>query len=190
MLLANGYMDTGSLGSEIQAVCQAKQDGICLPSDALVIGEDRFKPEDVTLKLIKLQGYYSGHADQGGLMDFVFKVNSSEKLRLDPKPATIFINHGSNVIRTAFKKAIESRAANGLADDRTIAGVETPDDLMGWYDLDACKWLDPVIESRTDSLILNLIAEQRKTNLLLQRLIDQKNSVEPVREFLKKPNRR
>ncbi|MDP3655212.1 MAG: MBL fold metallo-hydrolase [Rhodoferax sp.] len=190
VLLTNGYMATGSLGGAIQAICQAKHDGTPLPVEPLVIGEDQFNPVDVTLKIIQLQGYYSGHADQSGLMDFIFKVKSSEKMPLDPKPATVFINHGRHAIRTAFRKAIEARASNSLQGDRAINGVETPDDPMGWYDLDAGKWLEPVIETRTDSLLLELIKEQRKTNHLLQRLMDQRSIVESVREFSNKPNQR
>ena len=109
---------------------------------------------------------------------------------LDPKPAKIFINHGRHPIRTAFKKAIEARASNGQQGDRAITGVETPDDPMEWYDLDKDKWLEPVIETRTDSLLLKLIEEQRKTNYLLQQLMDQGSNVKPVRELSKKPNRR
>lgn len=189
VLLTNGYMATGSLGGAIQAVCQAKNDGAPLPIELLEIGEDRFNPEDVTLKLIQLQGYYSGHADQSGLMDFIFKVKSSNKSLLHPKPATVFINHGRHAIRIAFKKAIEVRASEKLQGDRAIDGVETPDDPMSWYDLDEGKWLEPVAETRTDSLLLELINEQRKTNYLLQRLMDQRSIVEPVREFSHKPKR-
>jgi len=131
VLLTNGYMATGSLGGAIQAVCLAKQEGTPLPVEPLVIGDEKFNPEDVTLKLIQLQGYYSGHADQSGLMDFIFKVKSSDKSTLDPKPATVFINHGRHAIRTVFKKAIEVRASEKLQGDRAIDGVETPDDPMG-----------------------------------------------------------
>ena len=189
VLLTSGYMATGSLGETIQTICQAKKDGRPLPIDPLMIGENQFNPVDVTLKVIQLQGYYSGHADQSGLMDFIFQVKSSEKMLLDPKPAKIFINHGRHPIRTAFKKAIEARASNGQQGDRAITGVETPDDPMEWYDLDKDKWLEPIIETRTDSLLLKLIEEQRKTNYLLQQLMDQGSNVKPVRELSKKPNR-
>lgn len=189
VLITNGYMATGSLGGAIQAICQARQDGTPLPVDALEIGDQQFRPGDVTLKLIQLQGYYSGHADQGGLMDFIFKVKSSDKLLQGPKPATVFINHGRHATRTAFKKAIEARASNGLQGDRAIDCVETPDDPMGWYDLDAGKWLETVTETRTDSLLLELIAEQRKTNYLLQRLFDQGNAVHPERSTIPIPRR-
>jgi len=190
VLLTNGYMATGSLGGAIQAVCQAKHDGTPLPVEPLEIGAERFNPEDVTLKLIQLQGYYSGHADQSGLMDFIFKVKSSDKLLLDSKSATVFINHGRHAIRTAFKNAIEVRASGRLQGDRAIDAVETPDDPMPWYDLDAGKWLEPVVETRTDSLLLELIAGQRKTNNLLQRLIDQRSIAEPYCESPQKPKRR
>jgi metallo-beta-lactamase family protein len=186
VLLTSGYMATGSLGEAIQSICQAKKDGTPLPVEPLMIGEDQFTPVDVTLKVIQLQGYYSGHADQSGLMDFIFQIKSSEKMLLNPKPAKIFINHGRHAIRTAFKKAIEARASNGQQGDRAINGVETPDDPMEWYDLDKDKWLEPVIETRTDSLLLKLIEEQRKTNYLLQQLMDQGRNVKPVRELSKK----
>lgn len=190
VLLTNGYMAAGSLGGTIQAVCQAKQDGTPPPIEPLVIGEDHFNPVDVTLKVIPLQGYYSGHADQSGLLDFIFATKSSGKSQLDPKPATVFINHGRHAVRTEFKKAIEARASMAQDGDRAINGVETPGDPMDWYDLDSDKWLVPVIETRTDSLLMELIDQQRKTNYLLQRLLDQRSSPKPATEYSKKPNRR
>lgn len=189
VLLTNGYMAAGSLGGAIQTICQAKQNGTSLPVEPLVIGEDEFNPEDVTIKIIELQGYYSGHADQSGLLDFIFQTKSSSKLPVDQKSATVFINHGRHAVRTAFKKAIETRASERLPGDRAIDGVETPDDPMDWYDLDAGKWLEPVIETRSDSLLLKLIEEQRKTNYLLRQLMDQASIIKPERKFFNKPNR-
>lgn len=56
--------------------------------------------------------------------------------------------------------------------DRTIRGVELPDNRGGWYDLNTKQWLEPEQKSKTDSLIRELLFEQRKTNHLLQRLVD------------------
>ncbi|MDO8776179.1 MAG: MBL fold metallo-hydrolase [Burkholderiaceae bacterium] len=172
VVLTNGYMAAGSLGGTIQAVCEAKRDGKELPEESFSIGDLAVTPQEVTLNVTQLQGYYSGHADQTGLLDFVFEVVGPDSSKLNPKPATVFINHGSHTARRDLKSAIEARASNAVAGERPILRVEVPDDLQRWYDLDAKEWVAPSVESRTDALLLNLISEQRKTNQLLQRLLD------------------
>lgn len=183
VVLANGYMAAGTLGGDIQAVCQAKSIGSPLPKEPLQVGDETVAPEDVTLEMIQLQGFYSGHADQAGVLDFVFKVVGSESDMPDSKSAIVFINHGSNLARKKLSEGIKDRALAKLKGDRPIAFVEIPDDQMQWYDLESKQWLAPVVETRTDALLLSLISEQRKTNSLIQRLIDQKGSA----GFVKSP---
>jgi Cft2 family RNA processing exonuclease len=187
VVLTNGYMAAGSLGGTIQAICEARKEGRELPEESFLVGDLTVAPQEVTLDVTQLQGYYSGHADQIGLLDFVFEVVGPDSSKLNPKPATVFINHGSHTARRDLKTAIEARASNSVAGERPILKVEVPDDLQRWYDLDAKAWVAPSVESRTDALLLNLISEQRKTNQLLQRLLDKSGPSGYVKGVPKKP---
>ena len=60
--------------------------------------------------------------------------------------------------------------------DREISGIELPDDSGRWYDLNEKKWLEPELELKTDTLIRELLLEQRRTNMLLQQLVEKSSA--------------
>jgi hypothetical protein len=73
-------------------------------------------------------------------------------------------------------EAIRARATSGAVGQRAIAAVETPSGDPRWFDLEADKWIDEepsASVSDSDSDILDFIlAEQRRTNALLIRLVN------------------
>jgi len=174
-VLVTGYMAKGSLGDALLTISKAQDDGLPLPTESLKIGEKTVAPEDVTARVFNLSGYYSGHTDQEGLLDFVFNVIGDEKVQQDRKPAVVFLNHGQHAARKVLKETIEARVRSPKEGDRDIFSVELPDDRGLWYDLNVKQWLMPEPEAKTDALLRDLLLEQRKTNMLLQRLIEQKN---------------
>lgn len=176
-ILVTGYMAKGSLGEALVGICKARDEGRPLPCESLVIGEKTIAPYEVTANVIEIQGYYSGHADQDGLLDYVFREIGEEKAEMPRKAATVFLNHGQHAARKALKEVIEARGASQREGDRTICGVELPDNRGRWYDLNAKQWLDPEQESKTDTLLRELLFEQRKTNQLLQRLVDHRRGM-------------
>lgn len=173
-VLVTGYMAKSSLGERLVGICKARDENRPLPSGTLTIGEKAIAPADVTVDVVEIQGYYSGHADQAGLLDYVFREIGEDKEGSTRKAATVFLNHGQHVARKALKEAIDTRAASEQKGDRTISSIELPDDTGRWYDLNTKQWLEPEIESKTDSLLRELLQEQRKTNLLLQHLLERR----------------
>lgn len=175
-ILVTGYMAKGSLGEALVGICKARDEGRLLPSDSLVIGEKTILPAEVTVNVIEIQGYYSGHADQDGLLDYVFREIGEGKEGVSRKSATVFLNHGQHAARKVLKEVIEARGSSQLEGDRTVRGVELPDNRGRWYDLNAKQWLEPELESKTDTLLRQLLVEQMKTNQLLQRLVEQRSA--------------
>jgi len=172
-ILITGYMAKGSLGDSLLAIGKARLDGLPLSPERMTIGEQSVLPKDFHGKVIQAQGYYSGHADQDALIDFVFGViGKASEAGQTRSPATVFINHGQHAARKGLKDAIEARKQTPVFGDRAIADIELPDDSGCWYDLNAKKWLEPELESKTDALIRALLVEQRKTNILLQQLVE------------------
>lgn len=176
-ILVTGYMAKGSLGENLVAICKARDLGNPLPSESLVIGEKTITPAEVTLNVLEIQGYYSGHADQEGVLDFIFRERGEEKEGMARKAATVFLNHGQHAARKALKEAIQARGEEYQTGDRIVSGIELPDNSGRWYDVNAKCWLEPEKESKTDSLLRELLQEQRKTNFLLQKLLDQRTTI-------------
>lgn len=174
-ILVTGYMAKGSLGEKVISICKARDEGRPLPTESLIIGEKTIAPAEITASVIEIQSYYSGHADQEGLLDYVFREIGEEKEGFARKAATVFLNHGQHAARKMLKDAIEARGEAGQEGDRSVCSVELPDNRARWYDLNAKQWLDPEPESKTDTLLRELLLEQRKTNLLLQRLVEQRS---------------
>lgn len=183
-ILVTGYMAKGSLGEALVSICKARDEGRPLPSESLVLGEKTISPSEVTTNVIEIHGYYSGHADQNGLLDYVFREIGEEKAGMPRKAATVFLNHGQHAARKVLKDVIEARGASKQEGDRIISGVELPDNQGRWYDLNAKQWLEPERDSKTDKLLRELLLEQRKTNQLLQRLVDRRSGV-PNPAFMK-----
>lgn len=175
-ILITGYMAKGSLGDSLLAISKARLDGSPLPPENISIGELSVQPTEFQASVIQVQGYYSGHADRDGLTDFVFRVIGESESGKTRPPTTVFLNHGQHAARRGLREAIEERRLNPILGDREISGIELPDDSGRWYDLNAKKWLEPEPESKTDALIRELLSEQRKTNILLQQLVDRQSA--------------
>lgn len=166
-----------ALGDSLLSIDKARLDGLPPSPEKISIGEQSVLPADFQAKLIQAQGYYSGHADRDGLIDFVFSVIGTSETERMPRPATVFLNHGQHAARRGLKEAIEVRRNNAMNGDREISSIELPDDSGRWYDLNEKKWLDPELESNTDTLIRELLIEQRRTNMLLQQLVERNSAI-------------
>jgi len=179
-IVFTGYMAKGSLGGRLLEISNLLTNAPSLPADELVVGDKAISTTEFRTRIIQLQGYYSGHADQEGLLDFIFRVFGNEKVEQARKPVTIFLNHGQHAQRQALKEAIEARCDKKLERDRLIDSVELPNDREQWYDLDLKQWLEVEVESKTDRLLRELLSEQRKTNQLLHQLVDARRDFQSV----------
>ena len=182
-VLVCGYMDQGSLGARLLELADARTEGKKPPWEFMEIGQSTIAASNVDAEIRSIKDYYSGHADESGLLDFIFSVTKSSS-DLRPKPMSVFINHGRDSARRALKQAIEGRAVT--EGERPVGDVYLPD-LGSWFDLDAGTWAT-VGEPRNNAIeeLLNrLLREQRKTNDLLTNLIEIQGQRQKNRKFTK-----
>lgn len=94
---------------------------------------------------------YSAHADQAGLLRWLFEPSTTGPTRVAGR--TIFIQHGDPRNRGALADAVE-RHAGALGE---AVKVELPTPAHGWYDLDAGAWSTD--GTSTETLLRARIAE-------------------------------
>lgn len=169
VFLTTGYQAAPSLGGRLAAIVRAKASGVEPPRPELEIGEAKFEASHVKARLIDFSAYYSGHADEDGLLDFVHRAEHG------PLPAgsstAVFINHGNETARHALKLAIESRAAQRNQNDRPIGQIHLPTAQQLWFNFDTAEWEDDDPSPAPDLLLRALLRQQIQTNALLRQLI-------------------
>lgn len=125
-----GYQSQGAPGAELLKRIQnpkAEIDGSFwdLPSAS------------IKATVVSVSPYYSGHADQSGLLDFALQKNS-------PHPyeplKRIFLVHGDEPSRRALRNEIKTRDGQRLDTDRGVLAVELPHSRSGWFDLEHNRW--------------------------------------------------
>lgn len=97
-----GYQATGSMGGKFKGRATSEA------------GWKGCRSED-------LSPFYSGHADQAGLLEFLFSLGG---VRQDENGTRVLINHGDPVAKRALREAIIERSARKNTGDRKINGVE------------------------------------------------------------------
>lgn len=168
-VVLTGYASPDTVGGKLRAASRVvEKPGF----ESLGLGETMFEVSDIKAKVEDLGGYYSGHADRDGLLDFVFRrddthVRSNQACR-------VFINHGDDEKRQALCQSIQQRSSWRAGTDCVISGVESPTRASGWFDLDLDKWIpdEPICEhDEMHVMLLKLVLEQRRTNDLLGELL-------------------
>lgn len=172
VLVQTGFMPASSLGARLSEIAQDHTQGIAKPGKTISVGQKSDIPaEEITLRTVDISPYYSGHADQDGLVDFVCAADGRVSGSAEAPAARIFINHGNPAARQALKEAIEARSLERRPDDRIISAVEFAETGQQVFDLAQGQWI-AVQESRTtEQLLESLLKEQVKTNDLLRQLL-------------------
>jgi metallo-beta-lactamase family protein len=120
-VLITGYAPTNRLSGQLKN--KEKQ---------IIIDEKQYK---VGLNIEDMSAYYSAHADQEQLLDYVFATMK----RKDNKEATVFINHGpTNKAKETFKKEINKRSERKNKEDRVIKAVHIANEE--WFNLNTGKF--------------------------------------------------
>lgn len=135
------------------------------------LGDREFSATDVKATVEDLSSYYSGHADEAGLVDFILRKDT-------PKPTSplrIFLNHGDRRARTALKQRLEEVAKDSSGSHRSLEEVFLPEAKDGWFNLVTDKWeqsgVPADISDRMDELDRKLdevLANQEKILALLK----------------------
>jgi metallo-beta-lactamase family protein len=121
-------------------------------------------------QVVNMSGYYSGHADQSKLLDYVFSLGAFAK---DSRPANIFINHGEGESKCGLKEAILNRAEQQLEGDRAVASVSFAKST--WFDLNLGAYIQ-VSDLPDTRLIDQLSSIEDKLTRLTEELLDLKMS--------------
>lgn len=175
VLVQVGYMAHDSLGARLIRVLQQRERGETVAEGRMDIGErtgvDAVHTADMHMRVSNLSPYYSGHADQNGLLDFVHVVDGVPTGDIEARPAIIFVNHGTPGSRADLKNEIEERAQEAREGDRPIRTVELPERDARWYDLQASEWENADQSQTVEQLLQALLKEQIKTNGLLRQLL-------------------
>jgi len=139
------------------------------------LGEIEVNGSDFKARVVNLASFFSGHADQDGLIDFILRRDSKKPYN----PVTVFLNHGDNIARQALKKKLVERAESSPDEHRPLKEVYTPKLGDGWFNFESSEWQanDPGSddESKFDETI-SLMSEIRDSNIqiidLLQQLLN------------------
>lgn len=177
-VLLTGYQSPGTPGGNL----------IEMARDASIrkdFPEWDIRAEDVRATIVDLSPYFSGHADQKGLLNFL--LNKTSQRHKYEKVRRVFLNHGEDGARIKLKEAILER--QGKEGRREVEAVELPYPNSGWFDLVENRWVDafdPAIDDQTFQIV-NL---QRRLELI-EAVLDKagmRNILEDLREALNKQN--
>ena len=102
--------------------------------------------------------YYSAHADQQMLMDFLFRTDGFGC----NKAATLLINHGNPESKHELRGAVRMRAESRKGNDRQIKEVRVAD--ARWLNLDTGDFIE---QSCTEQALLSEIEALRRQVALL-----------------------
>ncbi|HRE89617.1 MAG TPA: MBL fold metallo-hydrolase RNA specificity domain-containing protein, partial [Myxococcota bacterium] len=158
-VLFPGYCSASTIGGKLLEMrnldeTQRKRLGGALELDGFSVNQ-----ADIRAVIQKIDGY-SAHADQAGLLDWMWSGKPGE--RRAPIARTIFISHGTPEPRRKLESAIQEKA-RATGDEVT---VELPPRGQ-WYDLDHGRWLDEGLTR--EQIMLNELMRLKAENELLKR---------------------
>jgi metallo-beta-lactamase family protein len=133
-------------------------------------------PNEIKATIMDLGRFYSGHADQAGLVKFAL-WKDSPKYAYAPL-RRIFLNHGEQSSREALKQALTDFARTQPESSRSLESVELPNRDAGWFDLKTNAWTD-IVEPRidgTNALIAGLYRKVRALEAEVRELKESRDS--------------
>ncbi|WP_230556952.1 MBL fold metallo-hydrolase [Teredinibacter turnerae] len=111
--------------------------------------------------------YYSGHADQSILVDYIFNLAGRSN---EARHAKVFLNHGDPDSKQKLRKRIEDEASRNLPDRRKIDAVIIAG-VGEWYDLNVGEYMDidPIVQDVELADVYDELVQIRK---LLSKLVE------------------
>ena len=119
---------------------------------------DSLSPDQA--EVIDMSPYYSAHADQQMLLDFLFRTDGFGC----NKPATLLINHGNPASKYELRKAVQMRSDSRKENDRQIKEVRIAD--ARWLNLDTGEVIEQ--SHAEQALHSELEALRRQVELLTE----------------------
>ena len=93
---------------------------------------------EIKARVVDLSGFFSGHADHAGLLDYIFDKQGTQPYR---PLKWVFLVHGDDNARTELCRAIEKLKRQNSSARRIIERVELPSPAGPWFDLVREKWV-------------------------------------------------
>lgn len=122
-IIITGYQSSGTAGSELM---QRAKLAVTPPSDL----------DEKGAEVIDMSQYYSAHADQSQILDFIFDKQKDQEIC---NASSVFINHGNFNAKQGLAKAIQHRADQKNVGDRLINKVLQAD--ARWFDLEDGEYI-------------------------------------------------
>ncbi|MDY0134239.1 MAG: MBL fold metallo-hydrolase [Atribacterota bacterium] len=138
-VILTGYQAASTKGAELMK----RATSVNVPFNSLSVDQ---------AEVIDMSAYYSAHADQKMLLDFVFRTDGYGC----NKAATLLINHGNPESKYALRNAVEQRAAMNSESDRRIKEVRIAD--ARWLNLDTGEYIE---HSHSEQELLSELAALR-----------------------------
>lgn len=124
-----GYCSPSTVGGQLLSLALAKpNERRRLTGSIAWPGGTTVPMAQVEAEIVALSGY-SAHADQSGLLDWIFEVRNDLR---HIESRGVFIQHGGDVQRQQLADAIEARAKKEGVDVHSFS----PNDPDVWFDLD------------------------------------------------------
>lgn len=184
VLVQTGFMARHSLGARLVQLIEEKQteqDEKKSSSFISIGSKNQIPATDIHLRTVDISPFYSGHADQDGLLDFVRAADGRVPASGKVPAAKIFINHGNPAARLGLKTAIEERVKAAVVGDRTIDTIELPEADLQAFDLALGQWVTEDQKPSLEQLLSSLLREQVKTNELLRQLVNARTHQYPAK---------
>jgi len=164
-VLLTGFQSAGTIGGKLQSLKSLAVDERTKLTDALEFGDGRtLRLADVRAEITCIRGY-SGHLDQEGLVDWVFREFNGQPSQVG---RTVFLTHGNADQRRLLERAIRNRAVGWREQYGIGTEVHRPGSDEQWFDLDSNAWSEPSI-AVTDMTTLRAENDALKEELLLLR---------------------
>lgn len=170
-LLLTGYLSPATLGGKLLQHTRLEPEQRRRSSEHLEwadpdpkLPSHRIPLSEVLASIETLTGY-SGHADQHGLLDWLF---SSYRDRPKLAGQTVFITHGVEHARRGLRDAILAKSeewGQRYPEQHQGVTVHLPTKRDGWFDLEAGEWLPPEV-SAADRVANRLECIERRLSLM------------------------
>ncbi len=136
-IVSSGMCDAGPITSYLEKLGDDENNKILITGyqgegtrgSLILANED----DNVKAQVENMSGYYSAHADEKGLLDYLFDINN---IKTD-KTTSIFINHGTRVSKEKLEEAIKLRSDNCGDNERAIENIVQLSGQNGWFDLNS-----------------------------------------------------
>lgn len=190
VVVQTGFMSRFSLGGRLVQLVRENEQGAAKTNAFISIGATSQIPAaDLHIRTVDISPFYSGHADQEGLLDFVCAADERTPSSAAVPAAKVFINHGNPAARLALKAAIEARLDRDCEGDRAIDSIELPEAGLQTYDLALGHWVTEDETPSIEQLLSAMLREQVKTNELLRQLVNPRTQSVPPKYLAKSSKR-